>query len=134
MMSFCFRNTAAPVQANDTMFIRAYSGSSTTTTKRKLHCCPSLTHWRSVHQALSIYDELIELEKQGDRPQTFQKTICRPRIKNRQCKYLNDHERRRSKCEQQFSYVIALGHIYNQSEVGWHYIRMESGCKCVIYT
>lgn len=99
-------------------------------------CCPSRKQIVEPLGGISKTGKMLELYRDSNSTQRFHQTSCKSHFRNKPCRFLNHRVRRRSGCMQQYSYTYALVRDLDepQTKQSWRmdYIRIKSGCSCVI--
>jgi len=97
-------------------------------------CCPTITDQTTRKIGINNRGVMLELFSDANGyDQVFYETRCHPKIKDHPCRYVDSKLRYASRCEQQYSYVYAIGRRYRSNDqYALENIRVATGCKCRI--
>lgn len=100
----------------------------------QLECCPTITEKVARHSGINQQGLVLELFNSPAFNQTFYETHCHPEIRGRACQFIDGRIARASRCTQQHTYVYAVGRPYGRRQLQFRfdYIRIASGCKCLL--
>ncbi|KAK3775104.1 hypothetical protein RRG08_048313 [Elysia crispata] len=99
----------------------------------RVECCPSEMHQIHPRGGISRDGRLLELYRDHRTVQTFYQTTCLRQFRNRPCPLVRHDLQRYSRCVQKYSFVYAFVRDFNVSEsFRLDYIRLKSGCSCVV--
>ncbi|XP_017783987.1 PREDICTED: uncharacterized protein LOC108567808 [Nicrophorus vespilloides] len=116
-------------------------------------CCPSVLEMVEPEGGKNQDDQYVELYRDGNNRQRFYELSCHQDILDKPCRFMEKKLHAQSRCVQKYSYTYALvkdtgrhHHHHRQrpnyfpsissgpNETRWtlDYIRVRSGCSCVV--
>ena len=97
-------------------------------------CCPTTEETARIESARDHTGVHVFLEHSDTFEQVFHQVRCASGYDNRICKFISHEYRPRSKCQQQYAHVSALGRTSQNGHLRSYRIAVPSGCKCVVQT